>query len=142
MVLPMVQWNKTAKFKKLQDKWYKKLEKSGFLDAEQDEVHLKHHSGKTRIAGDEEGLRLGGLTLDHPALISIGATNKYNYYLRCREFLGEFKFKNKMERQVFEMHSEGLGERVIAKNLKTYRTKITTILKRLIREMNEWKKEI
>lgn len=121
----MVVWHKTKKFKTLQDKWYKKLEKTGFEDAEQDEVYLKQFSGKTGIM---EGSELRGTT-------ELGETYKYNYYRNCREFLDTYKFKNKTEHKMFEMHTEGLGVRVIADKLKTYRRKVHETIQGLVKVM-------
>ena len=128
----MTEWHKTKKFTDLKNKWYGKLEKSGFRDAEKDEVNIKQYSGKTRI---REAWEKEGITLEHPDLTPIADTYKYNYYQNCREFLGKYTFKNKTERTIFEMHTEGLGLRVIAVKLKTYKRKVHEILQRLVREM-------
>lgn len=122
----MTLWHKSKNFKNLQVKWYSKLKKSGFEDQEHDEEHLKQYSGKTGIKDDQ--LRSG--------LTALGETYKYNYYLKAREFLDTFKFKNKTERKMWELHSEGIGIRVIANKLKTYRRKVHETLQRLVKVMN------
>lgn len=114
---------KTPKFKKLQSKWYGKLKDKGFEDIEQDETRLKKWS--------ETFFKKGNLNQSNISVVEA----KYNYYSMCRQFLGEYKFKNKSERKMFEMHSEGLGVRVIAVELKTYRRKVHETVQRLVRIM-------
>src|SRR6266853_1718298 len=130
-----MKWNQSKSFKRTQRAWYKKLAKSGFVDAEQDEYYLKQPAGKVRVAVNKvDRNENGGVTLNNAKVGTIAESNKYNYYLKCRMFLQSFKFKSKFEKQVFEMHTEGLGHRVIAKKLKTYRRKVQELLLVLIKE--------
>src|SRR5216683_5209918 len=101
-------WHKTAKFKQLQSKWYKKLKDKGFEDIEQDETRLKKWS--------ETYFTKGNLSQSHPVAVNA----KLDYYNMCRSFVENHSFKNKTEKRMFEMHAEGTGIRVIAKELKTY----------------------
>lgn len=111
------------KFQKLQAKWYKKLKDKGFEDIEQDEARLKKWSETFFTRGD---LSQSNVTI---------VTAKLDYYHMCRHFLNEYKFKNKTEKIMFEMHTEGLGVRVIAKKLKTYPQKVQTIVHGLVKVM-------
>lgn len=126
-------WN-DPKLSKLKAKWYAKLKKKGFEDIEHDERNLKQFSGKTSI--DDE---LGRSKLERWAqwgkLPQIKNHIKYEYFSECRRFLEIHKFKNKTERKMFEMHSDGLGVRVIAVSLKTYRRKVHETIQRLVKVM-------
>lgn len=116
-------WHKDPKFKKLQEKWYSKLSKKGFDDIEQDESKLKQWS--------ETYFKKGNLNQSNITVV----TAKLAYYAMCRSFLETHKFKNKIERRMFEMHSEGLGVRVIAVEMKTYRRKAHETVQRLVKVM-------
>lgn len=127
---------KSKSFSKLEKVWYKKLRKSGFVDIEYDEKNLKQFSGKTSIDRDDGSSKLDGWH-KMGATTSIRDHWKFNYYQRARDFLRTYEFKNKTERKIFEMHSEGIGIRVIAKELRTYRRKIHELLQALIKEMKK-----
>lgn len=116
-------WHKDPKLKKLTAKWYAKLSKKGFEDIEQDETRLKKWS--------ETYFKKGNLNQSHPSVVNA----KLEYYNMCRSFLHEYKFKNKTERKMFEMHSEGQGVRVIAEELGTYRRKVHEKIQGLVRIM-------
>lgn len=117
---------KSKSFKKLQSIWYRKLKRSGFNDIEQDEIYLKQYAGIREPNIDENS----GIPANN-----IGNTRKYNYYRNCREHLGNHEFKTKWDRRVFEMHSEGVGIREIAKKLKTYRRRVHEAIQRMVKEM-------
>lgn len=130
----MSQFN-NPKFNKIKKKWYNKLKKSGFEDIEQDETYLKQHSGKTGLTHEDPNARNAWDAYLSQEGREISESPKFNYFSECREFLETYSFKSKKERKMFEMHSEGEGERVIAKALKTYRRKVTETLKKLIKVM-------
>lgn len=119
-----MQFWKTDKFKKLNDAWKKKLEKSGFVDCEQDENYLKQFSGN--FAKNQESNK-------SRAVIE----GKLQYYSMCRQFLVTHKFKNKLHRKVFELHCEGLGVRKIAERVGTYFNRVQGILKPLKDKVKE-----
>lgn len=131
----------TAKqYKTLQAKWYKKLKKSGFEDHEQDEFFLKSYSGRVSARDSnefsEDELNAGGyLTWDYVYADTMRSEAKAEYYRWCSHMLNDWVFKTKRERKIFEMHSEGLGVRQIAKALKTYKRKIHEELRALIGRM-------
>lgn len=128
------------KFNDLKKKWYDKLSKKGFEDIEQDEVHLKQYSGKTSLSADTQRTNESGQELELDPLYylpwtKLDETSKYEYYSMCRQFLSTYKFKNKKERIVFELHTEGESIRIIADKVKSYRRKVHETLQRLVKVM-------
>lgn len=94
------------KFKKLQDKWYAKLEKEGFEDIEQKDGNLKvWHSqifqNRRRKRSSPEAWEA-----------------KTEYYILAEHFLNLHKFKSKQEQTIWQLHSEGVSYEKIAKRLK------------------------
>lgn len=111
---------KKVDFKKLQEKWYKKLEKSGFHDIESDEDNLKVWSSIFAAKHTKEVLQA-----------------KISYYQMASSFLEEYKFSSNVDKIIWEYHTNGIGVRDIAatlnktKILKTNRTDVWKIIKRL-----------
>ena len=95
-------FNETDEFKQLNAFWRKKLEESGFKDAEQDDGNLKQwtsHYFKVRHTG-------------------VRAEAKEMYYRRASQFLHEHAFKTDQERSIWELHASGLSIRGIARKLQ------------------------
>ena len=94
----------TPEFMKLNEQWSKKLEKSGFEDAEEfnsprellKSWHDKRFAAKYSVD-----------TLDETR----------DYYLAAGNLLNTFTFKNNRDRKIWTMHSEGIPERRIADKL-------------------------
>lgn len=117
----MSQQFKTAKFKKLQQKWYKKLEKSGFNEIEDTnspkEFLKRWDSQWFRTRGPQEKVR-AGMTKDQSVkiqknyLISVA-----KYYANARQVLSHFNFDTGLEKAIWALHSEGMSHRDIAKEL-------------------------
>ena len=118
-----MEWYKTPKLAKLKAKWYAKLKKKGFEDIEHDEDHLKLYSERFVVRN------LGAYA--NPTLTSA----KVEYYSACRKFQSSYTFKNKKEKGMFEMHSEGISIRDIATKYKTSRRKVHELIKRLVKEV-------
>ena len=102
----MRKFYKSKAFKALQDKWYKKLKKSGFDDIEcskpdrQDSRFLKFHSGLVNITYKPE---------------------IEEYFRKCRIHLENFKWgKRAVDKQLFTWYAEGVSYRSM---MKLYRTK-------------------
>lgn len=131
-----MQWNKTKRFKVLEKRWYAKLTKRGFEDVEHDEKNLKQFSGTTSTHRADGSSKIEDWA-EWGKSISIADHWKTEYYSRCRQFLNEFKFKNKTEKKIFEMHSEGIGRRVIAVAVKSYSRKVDSIIHKLVKEMKK-----
>jgi hypothetical protein len=116
--------NKSKEFLKLQEKWYKKLKSDGFEDIEQDEEHL---------------------TVWHTHLFNqnyddVKFQAKEDYYRAAGHFLHDYPFKNKKERLIWQLHSEGISIRHIVKKLKSlsfnaYRREVHEVVMKLTREM-------
>jgi len=128
-----MEWYKDPKFRKLQDRWYKKLARLGFNDIEQDDNYLNQTSYVLSASGKGD--------LDK-ALLSIEA--KTEYYSICRRFLQAYQFESEVDRKIFEYHSEGVGIRDIVKKVKlrgrvTNRRNINEKLMALIKEMKTGK---
>lgn len=116
----------TPEFKKLQKKWYKKLEDEDFNDVEQDEEYLKQFARiDTRYCGPIEA--------------------KIEYYRLATHFLNDYKFLSRFEYTIWMYHTEGISARNIAKILnrikKRYKKKniermmIWRVISRLAKEM-------
>lgn len=89
----------TEKFKKLQARWYAKLEKDGFVDIEKSE--------------DEYMVRPEVFNAE-PLEYSGGT----DYRLMCEEILEQTKFRTEIHRQIFKLHAAGLSERQIEKQIE------------------------
>jgi hypothetical protein len=103
----------TANFKKLQDRWTKKLEDSGFVDIEQPE-HFK--------SGVPDGALKTwvGRKYSKPSAPDIETLQeREEYYRLAGQFLWSHKFSSGAERLIWELHSNGKSIRNIVKELKT-----------------------
>jgi hypothetical protein len=113
-----------SNYKKLKEVWYKKLEKAGFVDIEEDEFKLKVDS--TKFARQES---------------MKSYQTKIDYYYMANHFLNSYKFKSSFDRIVWEYHVEGIPSRDIAKILTKLKRKpigrmtIWRVLKRLTKIM-------
>lgn len=86
----------TPEFKELNDKWQKKLEKSGFEDIEQGyepNRYLKRWDS-TWFTNRRHGAQ--------------GTLEQMTYFQECTRFLNEYKFENALDKQIWACHSEGL----------------------------------
>lgn len=99
---------KTKKFEDLKDKWYKKLEKSGFKDIEQDEDNLKEWESFAFCGRYQKSL----------------FQSKEAYFQMAGQFLHTYKFKNERDRFIWECHADGKTITQIAEALKKRRFKI------------------
>ena len=100
----------TDQFKRLQRKWYKKLEKSGFQDHE-------------KLVGSSLVLsQSAGFALRHePTLLTAEA--KLEYYLKLSEMVAKESFENNRDRVIMECAGQGLKICAIAKELKKRKIK-------------------
>lgn len=100
----------SSELKKLQKVWYDKLKKDGFEDIERDENRLKVYSSYR--FGKKRGMIQAG-----------GYESKTEYYRLAGWFLHEHKFKSKVEKLIWQLHSEGKSGQVIAEILKKKKLK-------------------
>lgn len=107
-----------AQFKKLQDKWYRKLEKSGFEDIE-----------------DTNSPREMLKTWDSQYFLHIGTPMQFEarqiYFEMCTNFLNTHKFISEADKAIWELHTEGFSLREIAKKKKRSTDAIFKTVKRL-----------
>lgn len=115
---------KKQDYQKLKEVWYKKLERSGFVDAERDEYTLKQYSSRF-----------------NQAEVVRNWHSKTEYYSMAGQFLNTHKFASRLEKVIWEYHANGVSVRDIAKLLKHVKVikpnkdNVHKILARLIREM-------
>lgn len=95
----------SPEFKALQAKWTKRLRDSGFEDIEESDGNLI----------DED--RLSRRLKWSPERIASDA----EYYRLATQYLNVGTFKNKKERRIWELHSEGLSIRAISKQVRRTR---------------------
>ncbi len=94
---------KPKDFKSLQEKWYKKLEKSGFKDAEDSQENLHTWSYIFSRNCDK-----------HKELMLA----KQTYYRMATNFLNDYNFESNLDKVIWEYHANGISVRDIAKLLK------------------------
>lgn len=99
--------SKKDSFKELQKKWYKKLAKEGFDDAELDEDNLKLWSTRFFARHSIEQIQA-----------------KQAYYQMAENFLHEYKFDTKRDHIIWEYHTGGISVRDIVKVLRKVNIKI------------------
>jgi hypothetical protein len=97
----------SLKYKKLEEKWYKRLKISGFDDLEQgpgkQDLLLRAKTGDPRQM------------LSKQARASAdGHDQKQEYYRLAGHFLYEYEFPFTVEQKVWELHSQGISMRDIA----------------------------
>lgn len=114
----------SKEFKKLQDKWYKKLKKDGFDD----------------IENSFEDLRTGSNNNIQQLQTVDSFEARAVYYRLASQFLYEHKFENLFDRQVWSAHCEGIAMRQIAKAMNTYKRKVNdSILRTKLLMLKEYK---
>ncbi len=99
---------KNKSYQEVRDTWYRKLEKSGFQDIETNEFNLKNDSNI--------------FTKKKTKYHNGGGDAKYEYFYMARQFLNDYKFKNKREEIIWAYWSEGMSVEDIAETLQ--KTKI------------------
>lgn len=104
--------------KQLTDLWYKKLEKSGFKDAESRTGKLNTWESSHAIteAGDAyKQLKPFTNYLQYQTMLS----QREEYFRLAGFFLYDNKWKNKRDRRLWELHCEGMPIRKMAKRFRT-----------------------
>lgn len=110
----------TKEFKDLKDKWYKKLEKSGFVDLEQNEDQLKQWEA--------------GAFGNRYSVETFSSNQKY--FELAGQFFFDNKFVSKLEKKVWELHSKGITLYAIADKVKVIKkSKVHMIIQKLSKEM-------
>lgn len=120
-----------ARLLSLLREWDKRLRQSGFRDVESRDKK----TGELRLtAWDSYYFKIR----NSPDIFEI----KQEYYYRAGQFLNSYKFISQTDKHIWEMHSQGIGLRQIAKSLKdlgirTNKDYVANIVKRLKRAMRE-----
>lgn len=115
----------TKEFNRLKEKWYKKLEDSGYRDIEQDENHLKEWDSYAFKSRYNKHLY----------------ASKETYFQLAGQFLHTFEFESKRHKVIWELHSNGMSITQIANALKSKRfkspnrTSVHTVVQALSKEM-------
>lgn len=99
---------KKASYEEERDKWYKKLEREGFTDIEQDDDNLKVWSSVFAKKHSIEQIQA-----------------KQSYYQMATNFLEDYEFEIRREEIIWTYHSEGISYRNISKLLKKVRIKLS-----------------
>ncbi len=110
------------KFRDLQRTWYKKLAKTGFVDAEntdkrKEDMLLQNTQRRLQRYGTERRLAL------------------QRYYELAGHFYWDFKFDTSREKRVWEMHSQGLTGYEIAQKLGMSKSVVYRMVKSLAATM-------
>lgn len=90
----------SSDFQKEKKKWYAILKESGFKDIERNEADLKINSSRFFIRS-----RYNRTLWEAKA----------EYYRMAEAFLNEYRFKSKLEKVIWEYHTNAIGVRDIAK---------------------------
>lgn len=99
---------KFTEYERLKKLWYKKLEKSGFVDIEQHETNFRGY----RYTGSAKYGKFSKEWQD----------SKVEYYNMASEFLSNYKFSSPLEQSIWEYHTNGMSLRNIADTLKKAKT--------------------
>jgi hypothetical protein len=100
----------TKQFELLKKKWYAKLKRAGFVDIEQDEDSLTNWSSSRFLRGKNRNKALEDV-MDYNL-------SKQEYYRLVGHFLHDHKFENKVDKLIWELHSEAISYRKIVSKLK------------------------
>lgn len=95
-------------FLELQAKWYKKLEQSGFSDIEQNDDNPGKVGGNLKTWSGSFMANMEKTSFE----------DKQRYFELAGQFLHEYKFEDSSEKRVWELHSQGLSIREIARAIK------------------------
>lgn len=104
-------------FQKLQKKWYNKLARTGFKDVEN--VFVKGEPLKHWDSSEFQ-------RYFSPSSFS----ERQRYYELASQLLHDFKFKTSADKTVWEMHTQGISQRQIAKKMGLHYNTVCRIIKK------------
>lgn len=127
------------KYKKLRDKWYLKLKKSGFTDIEDvnspKEMLLSWDSFRFIKSSSKESKHNkwfvdegGSVTLKHKAIET--------YFQNAAWFLENHTFDTSLDKRAWKLHADGLSLQEIAKKLDIKKSRAFVIIKKLKEALN------
>lgn len=122
-------------FKKLQDKWYSKLKKSGFTDLEDSKQRIKRDP--VTYTFNSSAYIDKNVGYDQ---IKLHQESKEEYFRQAGQFYHDYAFESDLDKLVWQYHSEGytMGEVASilkARKIKTSRTPVNYIVLRLAKIM-------
>src|SRR5271165_2496579 len=97
---------------KLQAKWYRKLESTGFKDIEDDKGRLKNWTGYLTLENENAEILSGHHKRESSKVQKI---SQAEYYRLAGQMLYDQEFPNKQYKQVWKLHVEGKSYSEIAK---------------------------
>ncbi len=133
----MSKFYETDKFKKLNAKWQEKLKKDGFKEQEEATEVTDIHGVKK--VGDR--LKSWSTSFFRGEINSTQYEAKVTYFRLAGQFLHEYRFKNELEKRVWEHHANGLSMSKIAAEVGTKIGRPIRIVNRLAKVMKEKLKE-
>lgn len=127
------------KYKKLRDKWYLKLKKSGFVDIEDvnspKEMLLSWDSYRFIKSSSKESKHNkwfvdegGSVTLKHKAIET--------YFQNAAWFLENHIFDTSLDKRAWKLHADGFSLQEIAKKLDIKKSRAFVIIKKLKEALN------
>lgn len=129
MLLPMNQF-KTPSFKRLQQEWYKKLEESGFQDAEYyaegiQDFQLKISSYEIEKKSDTEVVK-----------------NNQAFFEAAQSFLNTHKFDSERDKEIWRQYTDGIPVRhIVSKRVNAEKNGKTELSKnRIFRIIEKYRK--
>lgn len=125
-----MKYYETAKFKALNKKWKKKLEKSGFEDAEQD-INPKLCAQSNIKEHEISKLKAWTTSLFKGRYSEVGYKAKEAYYQLAGQFLHSYDFETKKEQVVWMHHSNGLSYDKIVSATKITHAVVRRIVEKL-----------
>lgn len=96
----------------LQREWYQKLKDDGFKDIEYFDANMNPQDMMYR-----EATKFAVASIDT-------FTSTEQYYIEARQFLHSYSFSTDIDKQIWELHSDGVSYRKIAIQLQTYYPKV------------------
>lgn len=127
-----MKWWEGTSLNALQKKWYRKLKQSGFNDIE-DTNSPREYLKTWESTHFAKIFQLRGAEQYHGQAL---------YYERAGKFLHEYRFKTRTQKQIWKLHSEGIGMNRIATTLEINaagcENSVHTIIKNLQNIMKSW----
>lgn len=110
-------------FLTVQRQWYAKLAETGFVDVEygREDVPLKVACRENR-----------GLSV-------LEYESRHEYYSRAGRYLHARKWRSWTDREAWRLHSEGFGDREVARSLARSRRWATATVARLVADCAAWR---
>jgi hypothetical protein len=106
-----VNW-KSKKFLLLQEKWYRKLRESGWVDIEKNNFLINYHSMKlSRECTYNSRANRGEVSRATRAY----QESRRQYYRIAAQFLYSHKFQHPLHKRIWQLHVNGVSQRDIAK---------------------------